>query len=109
WKVTSKNSSPKVFKQANPVVTISTPGVYTAVLTVTDSKGAKNSKSVQVTAGNEPPVVAFDFKGSNKTFFFPGKKIDYAVNVKDKEDGSLSNGRITPSQVAVSIDYLSEG
>ncbi|HEX8357539.1 MAG TPA: PQQ-dependent sugar dehydrogenase, partial [Segetibacter sp.] len=69
WKITSKNSSPKILKQPNPVVTISTPGVYTAMLTVTDTKGARNSKSVQFTAGNEPPVVAFDFKGSNKSFF----------------------------------------
>lgn len=109
WKLTSKNSIPKVFKQANPVVTINTPGVYTATLVVTDAKGAKNSKSLQLTAGNEPPVIAFDFNGSNKTFFFPGEIIQYAVHVKDKEDGSLANGKITPSQVAVTIDYLSEG
>lgn len=109
WKVTSKSGTLKTFNQPDPVVTITTPGLYTAMLTVTDSKGAKNGKSVQITAGNEPPVVHFDFKGSNKTFFFPGEKINYAVNVHDKEDGSLSNGRITPSQVAVTIDYLSEG
>jgi cytochrome c len=109
WKITSKTGTPKVFNQANPVVTITTPGVYTAMLTVTDAKGAKNSKAVQFTAGNEPPAVSFDFRGSNKTFYFPGKKIDYAVNVNDKEDGSLTNGKITPAQVAVTIDYLSEG
>ncbi len=109
WRLTSKNGSSKTFNEANPVVSITTPGVYTAMLTVTDTKGAKNSKSVQFTAGNEPPAVAFDFRGSNKSFYFPGKRINYSVNVKDKEDGSLANGRITPSQVAVSIDYLSEG
>jgi cytochrome c len=109
WKLVSKNSSAKIYKEANPLVTITTPGLYTAQLTVTDEKGAKNSKSVQITAGNEPPVVQFDFKGGNKSFFFPGKKIDYQVNVNDKEDGSLANGKISPSQVAVSIDYLSEG
>jgi cytochrome c len=109
WKITSKNGSPKIFNQANPVVTITTPGVYTALLTVTDTKGAKNSKAVQLTAGNEPPVVNIDFKGGNKTFYFPGKKIDYTVHVNDKEDGSLANGKITPGQVAVTIDYLSEG
>lgn len=109
WRVTSKNGFVKTYTVANPEITLSQPGVYTALLTVTDSKGAKNSKSVQVTAGNEPPVVAFDFKGTNRSFFYPGKKIDYAVNVSDKEDGSLSNGRIPASQVAVTIDYLSEG
>ena len=39
----------------------------------------------------------------------PGKKINYAVSVNDKEDGSLANGKIPASQVAVSIDYLAEG
>lgn len=109
WRLTSKNGSSKTFNEANPVVSITTPGVYTAMLTVTDAKGAKNSKSVQFTAGNEPPVIAFDFHGSNKSFYFPGKRINYSVDVKDKEDGSISNGKINPAQVAVSIDYLSEG
>lgn len=109
WKVRSKTGAVKTYTEANPVITITTPGLYTALLTVTDAKGATNSKSVQITAGNEPPVVAFDFKGGNKSFFYPGKKINYAVNVRDKEDGSLSNGRILPSQVAITIDYLSEG
>ncbi|MEO6452931.1 MAG: PKD domain-containing protein, partial [Ginsengibacter sp.] len=109
WKVSTRTGLSKIYNEANPLITITTPGVYTAVLTVTDAKGAKNSKSLQITAGNEPPVVAFDFKGSNKSFFFPGKNINYAVNVNDKEEGSLANGRILPSQVAVTIDYLSEG
>jgi cytochrome c len=109
WRITSKNSSPKFFRAQDPLVTITTPGIYTATLTVTDVKGVKNSKSVQITAGNEPPEVVFNFHGSNKTFLYPGKKINYSVSVKDKEDGSIANGRINPSQVAVSIDYLPEG
>jgi len=91
------------------MVNITSPGLYTATLTVTDAKGASNSKSVQVMAGNEPPLVAFDFSGGNKSFFTPGKTIKYAVKVSDKEDGSLDNKKISPSRVAVSIDYLTEG
>jgi len=109
WMVTSKTGTIQTFNEANPIVTITKPGQYTATLTVTDPKGAKNSKSVQIAAGNEPPVVGFKFKGSNKSFYFPGKKIDYVVNVQDKEDGSIANGRVRPTQVAVTIDYLSEG
>jgi cytochrome c len=47
--------------------------------------------------------------GANRSFFFPDTKINYAVKVSDKEDGSLVNGKLPPSQVAVTIDYLSEG
>jgi cytochrome c len=114
WKVSAKGSPTRTFTQENPTVTFDKPGVYKAILTVTDAKGASSSRSLEIKAGNEPPVVAFDVKKGNKSFFFPGKPIDYAVRVSDKEDGSLAMagaipGKIAPSQVAVSIDYLPEG
>lgn len=108
WKISGTGSAPKTFNTANPTVTFDKPGVYTASLTVTDAKGAANTQSLKIVAGNEPPQVSVALDG-NKTFFFAGKPIRYAVNVADKEDGSLSDGRIKPDQVAVSIDYTSEG
>lgn len=109
WKVTAKGVPARTFTQPNPVVTFDKPGVYQATLTVTDPKGAKNSKSLTIEAGNEPPVVAFDITKGNQSFFFPSQPIDYAVRVADKEDGSLASGKIAPAQVAVSIDYLPAG
>ena len=109
WKITTNGSAPRVFNQANPLVTLTKPGIYKAILTVTDPKGEKNSKTVEIAAGNEPPVVTINLPGSNKTFFFPDRKINYAVQVSDKEDGSLTDQKIAASQVAVSIDYLPEG
>ena len=45
----------------------------------------------------------------NKTFFFPDTPIAYRVSVSDAEDGSLADGQIEAAQVAMSIDYISEG
>lgn len=108
WKVTGAGMAPKIYATANPAVKFDKAGVYTATLTVTDAKGAANSQSVRIVAGNEPPKVSIRIDGNN-TFFFAGKPIQYAVDISDKEDGSTTDGRIKPAQVAVSIDYTSEG
>lgn len=109
WKITKDGNPYKAFKQANPSITFTTPGVYKATLTVTDRQGVKNSQSLQIKAGNEPPVVKVHITSGNSSFFFPGSPVKYDVAVSDKEDGSLENKRITASQVSVSADYLSEG
>lgn len=108
WKITGAGVAPKTLTTANPSVSFDKPGVYNVALTVTDSKGASNSQSLKIVAGNEPPKVAVNLAG-NSSFFFAGKPIDYTVSVSDKEDGSLADGKIKADQVAVSVDYTSEG
>ena len=95
--------------QPNPSYTFTQPGTYTASLTVTDSHGARSTASVPIAAGNEPANVDIDLAGSNKTFFFPGVPVNYAVRVTDREDGSLQNGTIPASRVNVSAQYVKEG
>jgi cytochrome c len=109
WKVTRNGAAYKTFNQSAPTLTLISPGTYKATLTVTDQTGAKNSKSLEIKAGNEPPKVNLAVLSGNKSFFFPGKSIKYAVSVNDAEDGSLLNKKISPSQVSVSANYLSEG
>lgn len=109
WKITKNGKLVQTKTTANPEIILATAGTYKATLTVTDPSGAKNSKSVDITAGNAVPVVNFNFTKGNSTFFFPGNTITYAVSVSDKEDGSLASKRIAPAQVSVSINYLSEG
>lgn len=106
WKITSKAGIYKTFTQPNATVTFDKAGVYKAVLTVTDAKGAKNSRTLDIKAGNEAPAVVAQITKGNQSFFFPNETIEYSVKVADKEDGSLDNGKISPEQVAVNIDYM---
>ena len=84
------------------------PGIYQVTLTVNDGKGGVVSQSMEVSAGNEPPVLSLEMPNSNKSFYMANSVIDYKIKVKDKEDGELGNG-IDPENVAVNIDYLPEG
>ena len=109
WKVISKNGYTKTINEPNAKLTFAKAGVYKATLTVKDSKGAVSTQSMELTAGNESPVLSFDLGKSNKSFYVPNKTYNYKVSVKDKEDGSTDNGKIKPSDIIVSIDYLAEG
>ncbi len=109
WKITRNGKLIQTKTTANPQLTFSSAGLYKATLTVTDPSGARNSRSLDISVGNAVPVVKFNFLKGNTSFFFPGNTIAYSVRVSDQEDGSLANKRILPSQVSVSINYLSEG
>ena len=109
WKISSGSQVVKTFATADGSVTLDKPGDYQATLTVTDSKGDSNSQTLQLKAGNEPPVVVLDLAKGNKTFFFADQPLNYAITVNDKEDGSADAGKIQPSLVAVNFDYVPEG
>ncbi|QHT68811.1 carbohydrate-binding protein [Rhodocytophaga rosea] len=110
WKVTAQNGgTARTFNEPSPTVTFDKAGIYKATLTVTDAKGASTSQSLEIMAGNEEPLLTFDTPTSNQTFFFPNQPFEYEVKVSDKEDGSLSDGKIKPEEVAISFDYLPEG
>ncbi|MEO6282303.1 MAG: PQQ-dependent sugar dehydrogenase [Dyadobacter sp.] len=106
WKITSQaGTAPVILTEPNPSFTFKKKGIYKILLTVSDAKGLKDSKSLTVQAGNDPPRVSLELTGGNKTFFFPGKPIQYKVNVSDQEDGSLDNKRIAASKVKIIAAY----
>lgn len=110
WTVeSSAGGPPRVFKTANPTVTFDRNGIYVATLTVKDPAGGQNTASLDIIAGNDPPAVAIEAAGANRTFFTPGQTIKYSVHVSDREDGTVAGGKIPADQVAVSIDYVPEG
>jgi cytochrome c len=108
WKITSKDGFNKTILTPDANLTLLKKGIYKATLTVNDGKGGINTQSMEITAGNEPPVLSLEMPKSNKTFYVANKSFDYEIKVKDKEDGTLEKG-IKPEQVAVNIDYLAEG
>ncbi len=85
------------------------PGTYEATLKVTDNEGASKTTKLKIYAGNEPPLVRWDFGGKNRSFYQPGQVLKYRLEVKDAEDGSIDNGSIAPTTVATTVDYLETG
>ncbi|MCP9769482.1 carbohydrate-binding protein [Lacihabitans sp. LS3-19] len=88
-----------------PSFTFKNAGNFNAILEVTDTKGAKNSQSIPITAGNTAPEVDIVLASSNQTFYFGNTPLNYNVKVKDHEDGD----KIKPDEVAVTFDYLPQG
>jgi len=106
WTVTRANGSVvRRLMGERPTLTLTGPGAYTATLVVTDALGARGEARVGLTAGNEPPKVSMAVEG-NRTFFFPGVPVRYAVSVRDREDGSLADGRIAAARVRVTAEAL---
>ncbi|MEP6596176.1 MAG: ThuA domain-containing protein, partial [Ginsengibacter sp.] len=80
--------------------TYSVPGEYAISVEVFDAKDASTkSNAINIYAGNEEPVV--DINVSNKTFYFPGKLLNYSVNVKQGTDTSIDI-----SNLMVIADYV---
>jgi cytochrome c len=77
-------------------------------LKVTDNHGENSTQDVRVEVGNEQPEVTISFAG-NESFYWNQKPVRYQVKVKDKEDGSLSTGKISPEEVLVTVDLAEMG
>jgi cytochrome c len=83
--------------------TFTKPGAFDVQLTVTDNHGESNTATLQVKAGNAPPVVNIA-TSANRTFYWDNTKLDYTVEVSDLEDKTID-----PSKVNVSLNFLPQG
>ncbi|WP_432986490.1 PQQ-dependent sugar dehydrogenase [Dactylosporangium sp. CA-233914] len=68
--------------------TYATAGTYTAKLTVTDTAGATNSKTVTITAGNEAPTAFIDTPAAAATWAV-GDTIAFSGHASDPQQGAL--------------------
>jgi cytochrome c len=93
--------------EKNPTFVFQKPGEYKINLTVTDPSGESASNEMLIIAGNDLPEINVSFKGNSK-FYWGSSSFDYAVEVKDSEDGSVGNG-IDPSTITFTADYLQRG
>ena len=86
-----------------------TDGTYEVTLKVTDGSDVARVAKQEISVGNAPPVVRWDFGGKNRSWYVPGDLLQYQVLINDPEDGSLESGTIAPATVATTIDYLETG
>src|SRR5262249_41690802 len=84
----------------NPSYTYTVNGVHTAQLTVTDSGGKTDSKTLTITVGNTAPTITIDTP-LDGDFFEWGDKLPYKVTVSDPEDGAIDCSRVVVTFVLV--------
>jgi PKD repeat protein len=79
--------------EPDPTFTYSTPGRYTAKLSVIDSSGKVGSANTIITVGNTAPTVTVTVPVEDGTFAF-GENIPFTVTVTDPEDGPIDCSRV---------------
>jgi cytochrome c len=84
------------------------PGVHTVKLEIKDKAGAVSEKSISIMAGNAPPEISLN-TNANRSFYWPGQKISYQVEVTDQEDGSLTGGQIANEEVKIRFTFQPSG
>ena len=104
WELLGPGGTSRTLRGASPRARLDRPGVYTAILTVTDTAEATATAEVEIVAGNETPAVALDVTGGlNDMFFGTDEPIAWDVRVRDREDGDIAADR-----VVVTVDYVGE-
>ncbi|MFM9910766.1 MAG: ThuA domain-containing protein [Chitinophagaceae bacterium] len=97
------NGEKKETSEPSVEYTFTKAGDYSISVDVSDDKKTiGKSRAASIYAGNETPTVSIQFLG-NKTFYFPGKQVQYTVSIEDKDDTATTKDL---SNLIVSADYL---
>ncbi len=86
----------------NATYTYTKPGVYNAILKVTDQTGQVGMDTIAVKVGNALPQVTI-MTPDNRSFFWENKPFVYTVQVADKEDKTID-----PKRVKVVYEYSAQ-
>jgi cytochrome c len=86
----------------NATHTYTKPGVYNAILKVTDQTGQVGMDTIMVKVGNAQPQVTITTP-DNRSFFWENKPFVYTVQVADKEDKTID-----PKRVKVVYEYSAQ-
>ncbi|MDA0182479.1 ThuA domain-containing protein [Solirubrobacter phytolaccae] len=85
---------------ANPSHIYTANGVYQAKLTVTDSTGRTDTKSLPITVGNTAPTITITTP-IDGDFFEWGDKIPYKVTVTDPQEQTIDCSKVVVSFVLI--------
>lgn len=85
------------------VHTFLNPGTYEVMLTVKDNHREESMSTVNVKAGNAPPVIDINTT-ANSTFYWDNIPFPYKVQIKDQEDKDIDLERVN-----VSLNFLPQG
>jgi len=66
------------------------------------------TKTVADSAKNAAPEISVEIQG-NRSFFWPNIPVEYSVEVRDREDGSLAQGTIAETDVQVTLSQTTMG
>lgn len=80
-------------KTVNADYTYRRPGIYKAILKVTDKAGLSGKDTVIIKVGNTAPVITIGGP-SNKSFYWKDKPFNYSIQIKDKEDVKIDPKRV---------------
>lgn len=94
--------------EMSPTFSFEKIGVFDVKLKVTDAAGQSVITNKKILVGNEPPQLSIEMDIQDETYW-NGKKVNYKVVVKDREDGSSEDQTIDASKIKVTMNYIPEG
>jgi len=94
--------------ELNPTFSFEKIGIFDVKLKVTDAAGLSVTTNKKILVGNEAPQLSIEMDSQDGTYW-NGKKVNYKIVVKDREDGNSEDQTIDASKIKVTMNYLAEG